>query len=75
MVGVAGRAALPHLRMLLGPWTTAQHDPHGETAAAARAGYQVIVFACVRVHVRMRVHERVCVRVRVHACVGAFTLH
>lgn len=41
VVGAAGRAAAPHLRPLMGPWLVAQHDPHADTAAAARGAFQV----------------------------------
>lgn len=42
LVAIAGRAATPHLRMLMGPWVAAQQDPHAETVSAARSAFQVM---------------------------------
>lgn len=41
LVSIASRAAAPHLRVLLGPWLLAQHDPHTDTASVAQVGFQV----------------------------------
>lgn len=41
LVSKAGRNIAPHLKQLVGPWFTGQHDTYAPAASAAEAAFQV----------------------------------